>query len=496
MRSRPFKTSGKEDPLLQSGRSTTSVKAESAADNEFSLAGITSGKTPPRSVLQMQGLIGNAAVQRILLRSAAPEAEHQQACACPMCKPQRVYTDEPLAPEAAHAPGCGCAACGGQQEAVPQAQAVQRWWGDEEEEASSTESEDSGSWVDEAVDTVSDWASGDSDSESGEAEGEESSWVDDAINTVSDMVSGDSDSESGEQESGEQESGESEQTEAEGEGELLSVREDYVPDDVGGKPDMGLHVAVVSGGEEEQEEVASQAAAQAPVLPTINFVDQGRVGTMPVDMTGGQADDQYPHAFTDGGMTSTVVWAGGGGAGPRGNQGTGTIQTYETPTYESRSNGITSDSNAWVKDGTGKIDVTRSWLGANAGDQGNGHFVTSSAAARFNSHEILHVNSTRSIYDTNIPPMLARLATYYASAGGTTSAFLQISAIWALKDAIGWEPAVKAFQDGDTAANAPMKTIDTNDLASGTYPVDRGPGKIGGKDYQHRVTLPSEAAPA
>jgi hypothetical protein len=401
----------------------------------------------PRQMVSLQRAIGNSALQRLLAPTAV-EAPHAPACTCPHCKPQRVYTDEPLAPalqrEAdAHGVGCTCPACtsGVETAAAP---ALQRWWGEEEE--AETEAGE-GSALEQAQDNAGD---------SGGAEGAQES---------------DSDST----------------------GEVMTVQEDYVGDETGGKPDLGLHVAVVEGGGNPAEEAGPPVGAP----PTMRFIDAGRVGSAPVSISSHLPDDGQPHAFVDGGMTGTVIWAGGGGAGPRGEQGTGTIQTTVNPTYQSRSNGLFSDSEAWVLGGTGDLTVKRSWLGANGGDQGNGHYVTPAAAARFNAHEVLHVNSTKSIYDAHIKPMLERVVAHRDDNPGhsTVHAFLQSSAIEALRSTIGWADAVSAFQTDDTAANAPMNTVDTNDLASGTYPVDRGPGKVEGKQFQHRVTLPSEPAP-
>ncbi len=418
----------------QAGASLDSAAAFAAAPASLRAAS-------PSQIATLQRTIGNSALQRLLAPTAV-ETPHAPACTCPHCKPQRVYTDEPLAPviqrEAdAHAQGCTCPTCSVGLEATTPT--IQRWWGDEEETADQTNPEQAGD------SPVENGAAGDN------AAGEE------------------------------------------GTGEVMTVQEDFAADETGGKPDIGLHVAVVEGGDGAANE--SEPAVGAP--PTIRFVDGGRVGSAPVQIGSQIPDDGQPHAFVDGGMSGTVVWAGGGGAGPRGEQNTGSIQTTVNPTYQSRSNGMFSDSEAWVLGGTGDLTVKRSWLGANGGDQGNGHYVTPAAAARFNAHEVLHVNSTKSIYDANIKPMLDRVLAHRDDNPGHTTvhSFLQSTAIATLRSTIGWAAAVAAFQTGDTAANAPMNTVDTNDLASGTYPVDRGPGKVEGKQFQHRVTLPSEPAP-
>lgn len=452
-----------EDPLR---RSRHSQNAQSGG-KQYAGGQIphTSAAHAPRAggILHMQHVVGNAAMQR-MMSSAAPEAESETGqgmeCTCPMCKPQRVYTDEPLAPpiqakrDEGHGASCTCPSCASARAA--QAQPVQRWWGDDEQEGNENESsEQTNDWVDSSQNA----------NDSGNGTSDNGSWSGGGNNET---------------------------------GGTQTMREPAVEPDTGGKVDIGLHVAVVnSGGDTEAAEQESEEANANANTPAIKFADGGRVGTAPVNVSSQIPEDGKPHAFVDGGMTGTVVWAGGGGAGPRGNQNTGSIQTQDTPVYDSRSLGITSNSEAWVKSG-GDITVTRSWLGANAGDQGNGHYVTAGAAGRFNSHEVLHVNSTSSIYNSTIKPMLERVKKYKpAPAGGgeVVTAFTQLGAMWDLSSAIGWSTAVTEFQKQDQAANNPMKTVDTNDLASGTYPVDRGPGKVGGKDFQHRVTLPSEAAP-
>jgi hypothetical protein len=109
------------------------------------------------------------------------------------------------------------------------------------------------------------------------------------------------------------------------------------------------------------------------------------------------------------------------------------------------------------------------------------------------------VASTQGFYNANIVPLLARVAAATqaaASAPGAPSAAAQADAITNLTGVIRWPQSVTAFQNADIAANAPMNTVDTNDLASGSYPVDAGPGTVGGAAFQHRVRTPSEPNPA
>lgn len=290
--------------------------------------------------------------------------------------------------------------------------------------------------------------------------------------------------------------GQAASTDQSGSGQLLVQAEGNTLPQGTAEVDGDLKIKTVDSGDSGQPQEESPAAA----APTAQFVNAGRQGTVPVRFVPDAPDDGRPHAFTNGGQTGTIAWAGGGGAGPHGNESTGSVQSQVEPVYESRSNGVLKDSDAWIRAGTGNaVNVTRSYLGANAGDQGNGHYVTAGAAGRFNAHEVLHVNSTKGIYDANIPPMITRAASYtFNSAGGYSmgNAYTQLGAISSVKSVVRWKDSIQTFSDADTTANRPMGPTDTNDLATGTYPVDAGPGNVAGKAYQHRVRLPSEPNPA
>ena len=268
---------------------------------------------------------------------------------------------------------------------------------------------------------------------------------------------------------------------------VMTVKEDFEPAEFNDTPDEGMKLAVVGSGETARTDATKSAA------PSVAFVDGGRVGTAQVGDRAVPSKDRRPRAFTASGRTGTVVWAGGGGAGPHGNEAAGSIQTEVAPDYQSRSNGMKANSDAWVRAGTGSVDVVRSFVGANTGDQGNGWYLTVGAANRFDQHEQLHVTSSQGHYNTNIVPLLARVAN--SAVTGKSIAFTRVGAIMDLRSQIKWADSLKAFQRDDRADNKPMGTVDTNDLASGTYPIDAGPGTVAGKAYQHRARLPSEANP-
>jgi hypothetical protein len=273
-------------------------------------------------------------------------------------------------------------------------------------------------------------------------------------------------------------------------GDVLVVREDFVPGETSGLPDDNLTVDTLD----------SSAGPPSNVLvadaPPDGFTDLGRVGAVPVGGVQTEDDESPPQAFINGGQSGTVAWAGGGKkGGPHGNQAPGSMQKCVAPTYEARFNKATNDADAWVRPGTGAIDVVRSWLGANPGDQGNGFFVTPQAAARLNDHETQHVASSNNIYAAQIDPLLARVADHSPGLGVASS---REAAIDALKAAIHWPESTNAFQQGDKLANSsdPLGIVDTIDLkASGTYPENIGSGVVGGKFFQSRLKVPSEPDP-
>lgn len=227
----------------------------------------------------------------------------------------------------------------------------------------------------------------------------------------------------------------------------------------------------------------------------MGFVDLGRQGTALYGDASSSSNAARPRAFVNGGRTGTVVWAGGGGAGAHGNEAAGSIQAQVAPVFDSSPpTAAGNDAKAWVRAGTGTISVTRSWVGINSGNQGNGHFVTAGAAARINSHETQHVANSQANYTAALAPLEARVAARRAATPllGASAA----AAIAALQANINWAATVTSFQTADSAANAPGGSVDTADLGSGTYPVDAGPGTVAGVAFQHRVRLPAEADPA
>lgn len=268
------------------------------------------------------------------------------------------------------------------------------------------------------------------------------------------------------------------------EDDIESREEEFIPENSGEKPDENL---VLTG-------------LETPVIPlNMGFHDLGKVGTTSFEKQFmDSCDPAYPKLFVDGGRTGAVIYAGGGGAGPHGNQMTGSIQASVVPIYDSRSLGAFSGSEAWGRTGTGSLTVTRSYVGMSSGDQGNGYYVTARAASRADQHEDAHVQNSRGHYNTYLQPLLTRILNYTpAPAGGgrVITRYLQTDARSALESHINWQSSITSFQTNDTADNRPMGAIDQSYLASSTRIVDGGPGTVGGTAYQHRIHILTEPTP-
>jgi hypothetical protein len=277
-------------------------------------------------------------------------------------------------------------------------------------------------------------------------------------------------------EGGDEEHSEAEQAEKQAEGETGSESDEHVATGGGGYP----------------------IAAPATQPPRGRFVDGGRAGTIP--FTEAQLDafdpehDEEPHAFAAGGRTGTKAWAGGGGAGPKGNQEAGSIQNQVEPVYDSSWGGLFSNANAWVRDGTGVADVTRTYVTSDAGDQGNGWWISTEAATKLDAHEQRHIANSKDQYESNVQPLLDRVAS--SRSLGANKTYKSADARTLLKQQIGWARGIDAFVTADKGYNAPNMMVDTNDLASGNLPrPQKGPRKIAGKDYDNYLIMNSEPDP-
>ncbi len=228
------------------------------------------------------------------------------------------------------------------------------------------------------------------------------------------------------------------------------------------------------------------------------FVDGGRADSIPFgDATAEDAalenGDERPRAFVAGGKTGTRAWGGGAGAGPKGNQESGSIQELVVPEYDSSWGGMATNADAWVKEGTGIVTVKRDYLSSSPGDQGNGWYVTDKAAAGLERHEQRHVSKSRDLYVDNIQPMLDRIVQSYSYGKG--KAYRSSVAKALVKRYVAWEDAVKGFDEDDKAWNGKYGQVDQEDQHGPDFPRQYGAAKVNGKDFQNLLKMPGEPKP-
>jgi hypothetical protein len=251
----------------------------------------------------------------------------------------------------------------------------------------------------------------------------------------------------------------------------------------------------------DEDERVPMEGGPPPATPAAvgRFIDGGRRGTvpfgspMPSDLD--PAETQFPHAYVGGGRTGDAAWAGGGpGRGPKGNQGTGSLQTEIEPRYDTRGNGLRTNADAWVIGGTGVVDVKRDYITSNAGDQGNGWWISAKAAAALEAHEQRHVTAAKEVYDNKLQPILDRVATSAVLGKGLT--YWAKDAIPVLKQKIGWKYALEQFKEADAQSNANQGLVDLGDYGSSHYPRNMaGPRTIGGKQYSNYLIMGDEPDP-
>jgi hypothetical protein len=249
------------------------------------------------------------------------------------------------------------------------------------------------------------------------------------------------------------------------------------------------------GGTAGGSQVISPVAAAAGATMSSGFSSAGRTGTVPVqsvyqcNFNGGG----FPRAFVGGGKTGPAPWAGGGGAGPKGNQKSGSITSMVLPDYSSHGN-LWDNADAYVEPGTGTLTVQRDYITSDAGAQGNGWYLTPTAASVLEAHERKHVTRSKAVYDAHLDPMLARVADSVALGKGKT--FWRSDAKFLLKQKIGWADALKNFQEQDEQTNGQDGAVDQEDQFGPGWPRNIGPGDLNGVHYDNRLVMNSERDPA
>jgi len=208
------------------------------------------------------------------------------------------------------------------------------------------------------------------------------------------------------------------------------------------------------------------------------------------EIDGTLTSDVFPLMFVDNGKTGSgiVHWAGGNGG--QGNQNAGEI-TLIAPQYESRNPVNAGESaQAWIRPGTGKATVTRSYRGVLTGANGPNYYFTGRAAARGDHHEQLHVNSSRSIHNTFITPLDQAVDMHTGEAKALKSGSTNAQATTALQNLLDWNTRITNFRNADVAANQPMGTVDTADMATADFIRDYGPRAVASVNYAHYIDIP------
>ena len=198
------------------------------------------------------------------------------------------------------------------------------------------------------------------------------------------------------------------------------------------------------------------------------------------------------HAFKNSGQTATSQWHHAGGSGGKGNENTGaadlTAPSYETAAPKKAG----APAKAWVKKGTGKVKVKRSYTGVPKGDNGVAHwagsgggqvYIAGSGVSRIAKHEAGHIAETKKIHDAKIKPLETRV-------GETKTGATEADAQAAMQAHVDWNTSVSAFATDDTNMNGPGNTFDTTDQAKADFYHDKGPKKVGKIDYQHFIEAP------
>lgn len=208
------------------------------------------------------------------------------------------------------------------------------------------------------------------------------------------------------------------------------------------------------------------------------------------EVDGHLTSDVTPHVFVNGGKTGSAMDNTVGGRGGSGDQGVADI-TVVAPQYESRAPaGAGAQARAWIRAGTGTATVTRSYTGSLTGANGPTLYMTARAVARTDAHEVLHIQSSLAIHDRHIVPLEARVTARTGEPNALSSGATAAEAQTALQNFINWNATITAFQNEDRAANTPMGTVDTTDLASPTFIRDYGPRRVNGVNYAHYFDTP------
>jgi nicotinamide mononucleotide (NMN) deamidase PncC len=242
----------------------------------------------------------------------------------------------------------------------------------------------------------------------------------------------------------------------------------------------------------EFEDQGEQLNAPQPVLEEAASGAVQAEGVNPFgEVDGAIGSNVVPHAMSNKGQTGTELWHhAGGGRGGTGNQNTGSADLV-APVYKSKPATAKKPAKAWIEGGTGKVKVTRSYVGVKQGNNGEYKhspgltWITWKAKWRIAKHEREHIKVTRQLHQTHIQPLEKRLSKYRGITGKRMDGVDEAAAITALQAHVDWNTAVNGFANDDTTQNTPMGPVDTTDLAKPDFYFDFGPKLIKKVQYGH-----------
>ena len=182
--------------------------------------------------------------------------------------------------------------------------------------------------------------------------------------------------------------------------------------------------------------------------------------------------------------TGLVNWAGGNGGTTPGIGGS----TAVAPVIDTGPAGDGGTARAWVRAGTGTVNVRRHYFGVPVGANGP-YFITAAAAARIDTHEQNHISHSRLAHDAHIVPLEARVAARTGEAKALSQGADEAAAKAALIAELKWNDALTRFRNQDNTDNLPGGTVDTADSASAGWYKDLGPKTVAGVNYAHYVDV-------
>ena len=226
---------------------------------------------------------------------------------------------------------------------------------------------------------------------------------------------------------------------------------------------------------EDGDKVAEGSPAIAVAEEAVGGVPQALGKNKFGDIDVGMTSNVEPHAFTSQGSSGAGIWHHCGGTGGKGNENCGSIQQIVAPVYESKPAANGKPAKAWVQAGTGTVTVTRSYTGVTHGDQGNythqagNLWMSPSAQARIDTHEVQHVNKTKELYAKHIKPLRSRIKKFSGSMKSRKSGATEPAAEAALQTRLDWNKALTDFAQEDINENTPGGPVDTKDQASAGF---------------------------